>query len=89
MGVGSVAGYAGPLSSGITPNVVSMMSPSSRGGDMILASPLVLHSLFRVFFAVGIAMTFRDVRRRLTNREESSIDETLHSGFGLAEKRKR
>ena len=65
----AVAGYAVPLFVGIIPNLVSVMSPSPLSFDMIMTLTMGSGNLFRVLFVLGMAMTFHDVRRRLTNRE--------------------
>jgi hypothetical protein len=65
----ALAGYAGPLLLTMILNLASAMWPSSLHGDLIVTLHLAPRTLFSFLFVAGMAMAFRDVRRRLASRE--------------------
>jgi hypothetical protein len=44
--------------------------PGAVSGTMLVTVHLFVNNVFSLVFIVGLAMTFRDVRRRLTSRED-------------------
>ncbi len=63
-------GMAGPMLTGIALNVASATWPSFVGSNIYLTVHLALNSVLSILFVLGLAMAFRDVRRRLTSRED-------------------
>jgi hypothetical protein len=66
----ATVGYAGPLLLSIFMSLASVWSPGSLNGDLIMTLHLAPGSVFALLFVVGLAMTFRGVRRRLASRED-------------------
>lgn len=67
----AAVGYAGPPLFGLALSIASTMWPSLPGVT-IVAVHFFLNGTFSLLFVVGLAMAFRDIRRRLADREGGS-----------------
>jgi hypothetical protein len=69
-------GYAVPMLTGILVSFASAMMPSPLFSTVHFA----LNGVFSILFVLGLAMTFRDVRRSLAGRETDGAASVVRQG---------
>lgn len=65
----ALAGFVGPMLLGILMSVAQATTPISLNGHILVTVHVALNCVCSLVFVVGLAETFRDIRRRLTSRE--------------------
>jgi hypothetical protein len=80
----ALAGWAGPMLSSTLLNFASAMSPSVAAGHIFLTVHLALNSLFSILVVLGLAITFRDLRRRLASREDEPRSSSAEPANGVS-----
>jgi hypothetical protein len=66
-----IVGYAGPIFWGIIMSVMYAVWPALIPDAFMMTASFTPKSVFSLLFVVGLAMTFQDVRRTLTSRENA------------------